>query len=157
MANKEGKRLPTAGEQLADLPPPDVTTSAPPVEASAATAPPAQPDAPPPAPPAPPAPAARPAVPHDTDDLFVSCNPEAGPVARFIATLSPGPTPYIGAVIDPKVEGNIRYNTDEVVMVPGSEYRLFSKEYRRALADRALRLRTRAEWDQQQAAAAAGG
>jgi hypothetical protein len=95
-------------------------------------------------------------VQHDRDDLFVSCNPEAGPVARFAATVLPGPTPYIGAVIDPSVEGNIRYNPDEIVMVPGSEYRLFSKEYRRALADRALRLRTRAEWEQQLAAPAAG-
>lgn len=99
--------------------------------------------------------------PRDPDDLFVSCVPEAGPVARFAAAVMPktGPysnAPFIGVVRDMSVEGNLRYSPDEVVMIPGSEYRLYNKEYRKALADRALRLRTREDWEKQQAAAESG-
>jgi hypothetical protein len=110
--------------------------------------PPTVPDLPPPAPPAP-------AVAKDPDDLFVSCVPEAGPVARYVAVApKAGPystAPFIGAVRDTTAEGNLRYSPDEVVLITGAEFRAFSKEYRRALADRSLRLRTREEWDKQNA------
>jgi len=97
---------------------------------------------------APPAPA--PVAPVDADDLFVSCVPGRGAVARYAGTETPGKAPMIGAVIDTSVEGNIRYIPDHVEFIPGAEYRKYSKEYRRALADRALRMRTREEFEAQQ-------
>lgn len=110
-------------------------------------------------PPAAPAPIA-PARPADPDDLYVSCVPENGPCARFAATGRPGPAPIIGAERDPTVEGNLRYFPERIDLVPGAEYRQYVKEYRRALADRTLRMRTRDEWEAQNAPTAttpAGG
>lgn len=71
--------------------------------------------------------------------LFVS-SIEGQPVARF------GSDVMIGAERDLADRRVVRYTPDLVVAIPHEEARRYAREYRRAIDDGSLSVRTAAEW-----------
>jgi hypothetical protein len=63
-----------------------------------------------------------------------------------------GTRTLIGAEIDLQHPGNIRWDTNKIVVIPAAEYELHRLEYDRLLADGALKRRTAAEYKTAQAA-----
>lgn len=74
--------------------------------------------------------------PADPDDLYVSCVPEKGVVTRY----GGASVAYIGAK---RGKDGIEFQPDAVVLIPGADVRRFSREYRRVLAEGALKVTTR--------------
>lgn len=54
---------------------------------------------------------------------------------------------FIGARFDPSVEGNVRYQTDDIVHIPETEYQAHKREYDAAIANGSLRKREQAEFE----------
>jgi hypothetical protein len=80
-----------------------------------------------------------------TDDpgtLFVSPNPEAGPVRRY----GMAGRVIIGGRRDAADPTKILHDVDVVVAIPAGEARLYRREYRSAIDAKSLIKRTRADW-----------
>lgn len=79
----------------------------------------------------------------DAFGLFVSAVP-GQPVTRH------GTKILIGAERDPSDRRKIRYREKQIVAIPSGEAVKYAREYRRSIADGALREHTKAEWVAQQ-------
>jgi len=80
------------------------------------------------------------------DFVYVSCVPEKGAVARYGSGDGAHKNELIGARFDPDVQA-LRFFPEQVVAIPTSEFVRYRKEYRRALADGALKQRTKSDFD----------
>ncbi|MFZ5896814.1 MAG: hypothetical protein ACOY0T_37505 [Myxococcota bacterium] len=83
---------------------------------------------------------------QDPDTIFVKSNPEAGPVTRFGIPNRIGGSVFIGAARDPDNPKGVIYS-DEIVAIPGREFRQFAREYTRAIRDGALKQVKREDWE----------
>jgi hypothetical protein len=84
----------------------------------------------------------------DPETLFVSCNPAEGPVSRFGSRGD-----IIGGVRNSREPKTIKFQPDEVVMIPAAEAPKYREEYRGALESGALKRRTaedHAAWEKAQ-------
>jgi hypothetical protein len=88
-----------------------------------------------------------------SEDLYVS-SVNGHAVARFGSGSERVPNLLIGASRDPLKPTEIAWNEDAVVRIPEAEATRYAREYGEAIEDGALKKRTKAEWDAQEAARA---
>lgn len=86
----------------------------------------------------------------DPDTLFVSSNPDAGPVTRFGVPNQVGGSIFIGAERDPSNPKAIVYHPEIIIVIPGNERRRYAREYSKALRSESLVEHTRVDWQRQQ-------
>jgi hypothetical protein len=81
------------------------------------------------------------ADPKDDGTRYFSLKKDAGLVTRF------GTASYIGARLDKSVEGGVAYDNDAIVAIPAAEHARFAREYGRAVANGALVVRSREDYE----------
>ena len=81
------------------------------------------------------------------DDLYVSSVAGAA-VARFsLVTRRAGLGEMIGATRSREDPTRIVWDEEAITLIPGAEYQRYLREYNRALREKSLRRRTKAEFD----------
>jgi hypothetical protein len=80
----------------------------------------------------------------DVFGLFVS-SVDGQPVSRF----GVGTRVLIGAAHDPAEPRKILYDPKAIVGIPHAEAQKYAREYRRAISDGSLTVRTAAQWNEQ--------
>jgi len=85
--------------------------------------------------------------------LYVSSNPDVGPVTRFGLGVVAGQFNYIGATRTAATGAKtIVYDPEQIVKLPAAEVARFRAEYQRAIASKALIARTFEDYAKQAAA-----